>query len=304
MPLISTQELCVAYGSKIALDSLSLEVPEGSVGLLGPNGAGKSTLLKTLLGFLTPKSGTAEVMGVNSRRNPLEIRSKVGLMPEQDCHIPGMTGLALVAYAGELCGMPASQALRRGHEVLEYCGLGDARYRMVDTYSTGMLQRVKLAQALVHGPQMLLLDEPTNGLDPKGREEMLQLVYDIWHKFQVNVVLCSHLLPDVERVCDYVLVMQNGKLTAQGTIAELRGGVSARYRVELDRTNDALLDIWKQSGVSIVQQLGVGRFVLDVPADALASRLLYDCAHQAGLVLREVVPARRSLEDVFMEAVQ
>ena len=184
MPLISTHELCVAYGSKIALDSLSLEVPEGSVGLLGPNGAGKSTLLKTLLGFLTPKSGTAEVMGVNSRRNPLDIRSKVGLMPEQDCHIPGMTGLALVAYAGEMCGMPASQALRRGHEVLEYCGLGDARYRMVDTYSTGMLQRVKLAQALVHGPQMLLLDEPTNGLDPKGREEMLQLVYDIWHKFQ------------------------------------------------------------------------------------------------------------------------
>lgn len=304
MSLITTNELCVSYGNKIALDSLSLEVPEGSVGLLGPNGAGKSTLLKTLLGFLKPKSGTAEVMGINCRRDPLAIRTKVGLMPEQDCHIPGMTGLSLVAYAGELSGMPASQALRRGHEVLEYCGLGDARYRMVDTYSTGMLQRVKLAQALVHGPQMLLLDEPTNGLDPKGREEMLQLVYDIWHKFQVNVVLCSHLLPDVERVCDYVLVMQNGKLTAQGTIAQLRGEAGARYKLELDRVNDAILDIWKQAGINIAQHLGGGRYLVDLPADAPSSRILYDCAGKAGLVLREMIPAQRSLEDVFMEAMQ
>ena len=304
MPLISTHDLCVRYGSKIALDSLSLDVPEGSVGLLGPNGAGKSTLLKTLLGFLTAQSGSAEVMGVDCRRDPMAIRSLIGLMPEQDCHIPGMTGLGLVSYAGELCGMPPSQAIRRGHEVLEYCGLGDARYRKVDTYSTGMLQRVKLAQALVHGPQMLLLDEPTNGLDPKGREQMLQLVYDIWHKFKVNVVLCSHLLPDVERVCETVLVMQSGKLIAHGSIDELRGESASLYQVELDQTNEAILSIWKREGIAISQTIGSGRFQLKLPECSQPGLLLYRCANEAGLVIREVVPAKRSLEDVFMEAMQ
>ena len=166
MPVCEILNFTVRYGQFTAISNLSVNIPQGCVGLLGPNGAGKTTLLKTILGFITPAEGTATILGKDVVTQSREIRQVVGLMPEQDCHIPGMSAVMFVAYAGELAGMPKDQALRRAHEVLEYCGLGEARYRNVETYSTGMKQRIKLAQALVHGPKLLLLDEPTNGLDP------------------------------------------------------------------------------------------------------------------------------------------
>src|ERR1051326_5587569 len=181
MPVATISDLTVKYGRKTAVSDLTVEVPEGCVGLLGPNGAGKTTLIKTLLGFVQPSSGRANVLGHAAASQGIAIRQKIGLMPEQDCHIPGMNAVAFVAYAGELAGMPAALAMRRAHEVLEYCGLGEARYRNVETYSTGMKQRVKLAQALVHGPKLLFLDEPTNGLDPQGRDAMLDLIKDVSH---------------------------------------------------------------------------------------------------------------------------
>ena len=208
MPVATVSNLTVRYGTKIAVNDLSVDVPEGCVGLLGPNGAGKTTLIKTLLGFLAPTSGGAKVLGLNVATQGLEIRQSVGLMPEIDCHIPGMNAVSFVGYAGELAGMPAAQALSRAHEVLQYCGLGEARYRNVETYSTGMKQRIKLAQALVHGPKLVFLDEPTNGLDPAGRDEMLALIRffrsfwliglpslsPFYHNRPVDTVIKHHIL--------------------------------------------------------------------------------------------------------------
>ena len=222
MPVASVSNLTVRYGARTAISDLTVTIPEGCIGLLGPNGAGKSTLLKTLLGFVSPASGTGEVFGLNVAQEPLRIRQQVGLMPEQDCHIPGMSAVQFVAYAGELAGMPPAQAIRRAHEVLEYCGLGEARYRDVETYSTGMKQRIKLAQALVHDPDLLFLDEPTNGMDPRGRDEMLDLVRDISKNKGINLILSSHLLPDVEYTCDHVVVMDKGAIAASGPIAALK----------------------------------------------------------------------------------
>ena len=177
--LIEIKNVSLFFGTTAALDNLSLAVQGGAVGLLGPNGAGKSTLLKTLLGFVQPNQGTAAVFGLDVQKNPLSIRRQVGYMPEDECLIPGMNAVQLVAYAGELCGMPRRDAMQRAHEVLYYVGLDEERYRTIDGYSAGMKQRVKLAQALIHDPKLLLLDEPTNGMDTSGREEMLALVKDI-----------------------------------------------------------------------------------------------------------------------------
>ena len=189
-PLIDIEDLEVCYGSFFALKQIKAVVPGGAVGLLGPNGAGKSTLIKALLGLLNLHRGRGRVMGLDVTRYGLEIRRRVGYMPERDCHIPGMNGFEYVAFCGRLVGMPHRDARRRAHEVLEYVGLGEARYRPVDGYSTGMRQRVKLAQALVHDPNFIILDEPTNGFDPKGREEVLELIYDVSHRKDMHLLLC------------------------------------------------------------------------------------------------------------------
>ena len=190
--------------------------------VLGPNGAGKSTLLKALLGFIKPAEGRMTVLGLDVAERPLEIRARIGYMPETDGHIPGMNAVSFVAYCGQLAGLPAVDAMQRAHEVLYYVGLGEARYRNLETYSTGMKQRIKLAQALVHDPDLLFLDEPTNGMDPKGRDEMLALVRDLAHNKGVNLILSSHLLPDVEYTCDHVVVMDKGAIAAAGPIAAMK----------------------------------------------------------------------------------
>lgn len=298
----AAENLTVWYGSRAALRELSLEVPSGSVGLLGPNGAGKTTLLKTWLGFLRPGAGTATVLGLDAGREGLAIRQRVGLMPEMDCHIPGMTGVAYVAYAGELCGMPSAEALRRAHEVLEYCGLGEARYRQVDTYSTGMRQRVKLAQALVHGPRLLFLDEPTNGLDPEGRREMLRLIREISAAKGVNVIVSSHLLPDIEETCDYVLVLREGQLAARGAISELRRTTGVQVDVELREPSQAFLHEIEQLGGAVLTSEG-SRCRLRLPENTSDPvRAVLRAAVASGAQVRGIRPATRSLEDVFVEA--
>lgn len=304
MVVASISELTVRYGRKTALQDLSLEIPEGSCGLLGPNGAGKTTLLKSLLGFIRPAMGRGSVLGLNIETQGLQIRQRIGLMPEADCHIPGMNAVSFVAYAGELAGMPPSHALRRAHEVLEYCGLGEARYRNVETYSTGMKQRIKLAQALVHGPQLLFLDEPTNGLDPSGREEMLLLIREISHGKGVSVVVSSHLLPDIERTCDQVIVLQGGRVKTQGDIAGLRNSLSAQVDVELREPFPRFLEVLERQGARVMQSQG-SRYRLafaDPPADM--ARVLFQAARDSGAQIRGFRPARRTLEDVFLEVIQ
>lgn len=301
--IASVSDLTVRYGPKTVLENFSLEIPEGCVGLLGPNGAGKTTLIKTLLGFVTPSSGRAQVLGQEVATEGKRIRQKIGLMPEQDCHIPGMNAVTFVAYAGELAGMPPAQAMRRAHEVLEWCSLGEARYRNVETYSTGMKQRVKLAQALVHGPRLLFLDEPTNGLDPAGRDEMLDLVRDVSHGKGLSVVVCSHLLPDIEKTCDTVVVMRRGEVVRQGPIAQLKQTGSVQFDVELRLFSESFVAAMQTRGARLLSQLGSScRFAL--PEDeATPHRLIFDAALSSGAQVRGFRPAERSLEDVFMEAV-
>ena len=194
-PVVDLQNVTVRYGTNAALRDVTVAFPSGAIGLLGPNGAGKSTMIKALLGLLAPERGQMTVLGLDVRHAPLQIRRRIGYMPESDTHIPGMNAVSFVAFCGELAGLPRSDAMQRAHEVLYYVGLGEARYRNVEQYSTGMKQRIKLAQALVHDPELLFLDEPTNGMDPKGRDEMLDLVRDIAHNKQMNLILSSHLFP-------------------------------------------------------------------------------------------------------------
>jgi ABC-2 type transport system ATP-binding protein len=286
------------------LNDFSCEIPEGCTGLLGPNGAGKTTLIKTLLGFVQPKSGTARILGDDVVASGPSIRQKIGLMPEQDCHIPGMTAVSFVAYAGELAGMPSAQAIRRAHEVLEHCGLGEARYRNVETYSTGMKQRIKLAQALVHGPKVLFLDEPTNGLDPRGREEMLDLIRSISHGKGVNVLVSSHVLRDIERVCDRVVVVMKGQLRATGTIHELKAIQGQPLDVEVREPNHAFASRLMEIG-AVVGPPKNNVYRVQLAGDVRQAHITVQTAARAtNAQIRGFRVAERSLEDAFLDAVQ
>ncbi len=302
MSVAQVTNLTVKYGEKIAVSNLSVSVPEGCIGLLGPNGAGKTTLIKALLGFVEPAAGTGSVLGFDILSQPLDIRMNVGLMPELDCHIPGMSAVEFVAYSGELCGMPREQAMRRAHEVLDYCALGEARYRNLETYSTGMKQRAKLAQALVHGPKLLFLDEPTNGMDPAGRDEMLFLIKDVSHQKGVNVIVSSHLLPDIEKTCDYVIVMQNGEVKTQNSVVAIREVSATQWDIELREPVNAFVDEVNQIGGKILHQLS-NQYRLEFSGElANPAKLVFKAAENCNAQIRSFLPAQRSLEDAFLEA--
>ena len=304
MAIAEIRNLTVKYGAFTALDSFSVDLPEGCVGLLGPNGAGKTTFIKTLLGFVKPAGGGGTVLGMDIRTQGREIRQRVGLMPEQDCHIPGISAVQFVAYAGELAGMPSQHALRRAHEVLEYCGLGEARYRNVETYSTGMKQRIKLAQALVHGPKLLLLDEPTNGLDPAGREEMLELVRSVSHGKGVNVLVSSHVLPDIERVSDHVIVLTKGALRSEGLISDLKRIDGRPIDLELKEPSGAFVNAVVTRGGQLLSTKGIHYRVQAPGTHDENTKMLFEAARETGAQIRGLQGAERSLEEAFMEAIQ
>lgn len=304
MNVASVSHLTVRYGTRTVISDLTLNIPEGCVGLLGPNGAGKTTLIKTMMGFVKPVSGTGEMLGMNVERDGLAIRQQVGLMPEMDCHIPGINAVTFVAYAGELNGIPPAYSLSRAHEVLEYCGLGEARYRNVETYSTGMLQKIKLAQALVHGPKLLFLDEPTNGLDPAGRDEMLALIQDISHGKGVNVIVSSHLLPDIERVCDEVIVLTDGTIGAQGSIASLKHLEGTQIEVELREESPRFVEAMVRSGAKQLRiHSTLSRWQMDHELSTV-SAIVFKAAVESGAQVRSLQQAERSMEDIFMNAVE
>ena len=299
----------VKYGRHWALRDVTAAFPGGAVGLLGPNGAGKSTMIKALLGLVAPDRGDMRVLGLDVKASPLAIRARIGYMPESDAHIPGMNAVSFVAYCGELAGLPRSDAMQRAHEVLYYVGLGEARYRNVETYSTGMKQRIKLAQALVHDPDLLFLDEPTNGMDPKGRDEMLELVRDIAHNKGVNLILSSHLLPDVEYTCDHVIVLDKGGVATQGPIAGLKGhgGRVFELRVKGDAAGSAVGS--NARFVEVLRAAGLDCHATDedvmrvfVPDDR-GGRYLFELASQQGVQVRHLRASVPTLEDVFARAV-
>jgi ABC-2 type transport system ATP-binding protein len=304
--VVHLDAVTVIYGANRALKGVSAKFARGAVGLLGPNGAGKSTMLKSLLGFVKPKEGRMTVLGIDVAKDPMAIRARIGYMPESDAHIPGMNAVSFVAYCGQLAGLPAVDAMQRAHEVLYYVGLGEARYRNVETYSTGMKQRIKLAQALVHDPDLLFLDEPTNGMDPKGRDEMLELIHDLGHNKNVNLILSSHLLPDVEFTCDHVVVMDKGQVVAYGPIAELKGPGGRIFELRIKGDLPAFIDVLQHAGMECH---GTDEDVMRVfvPAGISASgreqQAIFSLAAQRGVQVRHLRPSVPTLEDVFAKAV-
>ena len=314
MAVLRTTDLTVQYGTRRALSALDVEVAEGVCGLLGPNGAGKSTLLKTLLGFLVPTRGSAEVLGVPVRGRPHELRLRLGYFPERSVFVPGLTAVETVALAGELGGLSRTNALARAHDMLWFSGLGDARYRLVEEFSTGMQQRTKLAMSLVHDPELLFLDEPTSGLDPIGRRHMLELVRDI-RKRGVSVMLSTHLLHDVEQVCDHVVVLDKGKLVLEGKLDSLRqhpGHARCVYEIRIrEDTPGAFQKELSSQDVAIeIAEDTHGQLKITLPASdssrAPSTRFLFEAARSAGVEIRHLQrfePDLPDLEATFLAAV-
>ena len=298
---VQLDRVSVKYGRNWALRDVSATFERGAVGLLGPNGAGKSTMIKALLGFVLPEQGEMRVLGMSVRTSPLGIRGRIGYMPETDAHIPGMTAVAFVAYCGELAGLPRSDAMQRAHEVLYYVGLGEARYRNVETYSTGMKQRIKLAQALVHDPDLLFLDEPTNGMDPKGRDEMLELVRDIAHNKGLNLILSSHLLPDVEYACDHVVVLDKGTVAAQGPIEALKGHGGQVFELRVKGDTDRFVETLR--GVGLECHATDEDIMRVFVPDGRNAQFLFQLAARERVQVRHLRASVPTLEDVFARAV-
>jgi len=304
--VIVLDRVSVAYGKQAALRDVSAKFPAGAVGLLGPNGAGKSTLLKALLGFIAPSNGRLEVLGMNVADRALDVRARLGYMPETDGHIPGMNAVTFVGYCGELAGLPSSDAMQRAHEVLYYVGLGEARYRNLETYSTGMKQRIKLAQALVHDPDLLFLDEPTNGMDPKGRDEMLELIRDLAKNKGINLILSSHLLPDVEFTCDHVVVLDKGQITTSGTIEALKGPAGRVFEVRVKGDLAPFIAALHAAGME-AHETDEDVMRVFVPGEVDGSgedqRRICGIALQCRVQVRHLKASLPTLEDVFARAV-
>jgi ABC-2 type transport system ATP-binding protein len=303
-PVVTLEDVTVVYGKQAALRNVTARFPPGAVGLLGPNGAGKSTLIKALLGFVVPQRGRMRVLGHDVAQAGLDIRARVGYVPESDAYIPGMNAVSFVAYCGELAGLPRADAVQRAHEVLFYVGLGEARYRNVETYSTGMKQRIKLAQALVHDPDLLLLDEPTNGMDPRGRDEMLELVYDLGHNKGVNMILSSHLLPDVEFACDHVVVVDKGAVAAAGPIASLKQPRGQVFELRVKPPAGGLEPFLARLAAAGCECHATDDDVMRVfvPGEG-GARDVFVLAASAGAQVRHLRQSVPTLEDVFAQAV-
>src|SRR5436309_8972410 len=302
--VVTLDDVTVEYGRNRALNGVTASFSRGAVGLLGPNGAGKSTMIKSLLGFVVPTQGQMRVLGLDVATSPVEIRARIGYMPENDAQIPGLTAVQFVGYCGQLAGLPRADATQRAHEVLYYVGLGEARYRKVETYSTGMKQRIKLAQALVHDPDLLFLDEPTNGMDPKGRDEMLELVRDLAHNKGVNLILSSHLLPDVEYTCDDVVVMDKGRIAAAGPIQAMKQPRGRVYELRVKTPTgeiEPFIELLRARGLECHATRDDIMRVF-VPGDG-GARDLFALAAAERVQVRHLRPSVPTLEDVFANAV-
>ena len=299
--LFCLQDLTKTYGKVTALQGLSIEVPAGAIGLLGPNGSGKTTLIRSLLGLITIDRGRGSVLGMDIHSQRLDIRQAVGFVPEDECLFPGVQGIGFVAYAGELTGMPPGDAMQRAHEVLDYVGLGEARYRRVESYSTGMKQRLKLAAGIVHDPRLLILDEPTNGMDPAGRDEILELSRDLAHNKGMSLLFSSHLLPDVEAVCDHVLVLSRGALLLQGEIRDLKTPHDHLYEVRVKADQDRFAERLSSAGCKASAHDDL--LLVELPTDR-TERVLWSTAAESGHQIRWLRPRRSTLEEVFLRAVE
>ncbi|MFO0933025.1 MAG: ABC transporter ATP-binding protein [Planctomycetota bacterium] len=308
MAVVTVTNLTKAYGRRPpALVDVSLEFGEGVTGLLGPNGAGKSTLLQCVLGLLRDFSGRATVLGLDARRQRLEIRRRVGYMPEADALLPRLSGVASCRFLAQLSGLSRREALRRAHECLHYVGLTEHLYKSAEEYSTGMRQRLKLAQAIVHDPDVLFLDEPVSGMDPQGREDFLALVRGLAKEHGKHVVWSSHMLPDVQRVADGILVLQGGHVRGSFRLEDLQGA-TGRFDLEAEGDPAPFLVALDRHGVEVLED-GEARGGAADPASFRFQRVvrppkgspqaIFAAAHAAGTTLRSVTPVVERLEEVF-----
>jgi ABC-2 type transport system ATP-binding protein len=298
--LIELRDVHKRYGVVHALRGTTGTVTGRITGLLGPNGAGKSTLIKCLLGLI-PFDGDARVLGISPKDDGATVRDRVGYMPENDAYLPGLSAVEMSVYAGELSGLPRQEAMQRAHAALYYAGLEEKRYQPIDGYSTGMKQRVKLAAALVHDPEVLFLDEPTNGLDPRSREEMLALILDMPEKRGCSIVLSTHLLPDVDRVCDQVVIMHQGQIRFSGDVEELRRSVGGTYRVEVKDGAERLAAGLVTAGVAA---RALSPIALSAPlGDTPDTSLVFRAARDARVQVRGVEVEKESMEAAFLRVI-
>ena len=300
MAVIELNDLEVRLANRVVLDGLNGKLAGKAIGLLGPNGSGKSTLINTLLGFHAPSRGTARVFDLDVRTHSREIRADIGYMPENDSFIGTMSGLHFVRYMAELAGVPATHALERAHEAMFYVGLGEVRYRQIRTYSLGMKQLVKLAQAIVHGAKLLILDEPTNGLDPVARQRMIHLIREVRDAGDVNLLISSHLLRDIDETCDEVLILKKGHIAAICNLEEERRANRRFIELETVAAQEAFGVAIRELGCECASFPGE-RWKLVMP-DSVEIRDLYTIAAQQGVQIRKMNYRRDSLEDIFLNA--
>jgi ABC-2 type transport system ATP-binding protein len=300
-PLIELQGLSVRFGNRDILQSLTASLRGRAIGLLGPNGAGKSTLINTLLGFYKPSAGSARMFGLDIKSDLREIRGRVGYMPENDAFISKMSAVSYVQMMGELSGLPSSVALERAHEALFYVGLAEARYRPVGTYSLGMKQLAKLAQAIVHGPDLLILDEPTNGLDPSARQRMIRMIREIRDGKELRILLCSHLLRDVEDTCDEVLILKSGRIAHYSNLEEERRANRRFLELETYGANGDFTEAIEKLGCECAVTANRMKMVL---ADGVETRDIYRIAAERQVRIRRLNFRRDTLEDIFLKAME
>jgi ABC-2 type transport system ATP-binding protein len=303
-PVFELDNLKVRLGRREVLRGISCRLGDSgvgkAVGLLGPNGAGKSTLILTLLGFHKPSHGCARVLGFDCRHQVREVRSRVGYMPETDSFIGNMTAVTFIRLMAELSGLPCEAALEKAHEVLFHVGLGEARYRELRTYSLGMKQMAKLAQAIVHGPELVILDEPTNGLDPAARQRMLKLVREMKEEQGMNILLCSHLLRDVEQVCDEVVIMKDGMIVHECNLEEERRSNRCFVELEVTGNDENLRGALPEIGADGITE-GDGRWRIVLPP-SVEVQVVWDLLARQNLLVRKLTHRRDTLEEIFLKA--
>lgn len=300
-PIIETQSLSKRFGQHQALDRVDLRIEPGTIGLLGPNGAGKSTLIRCLLQLEQKDAGKAALLGQDIDLHGREVRKRIGYAPEQDCHIPGMAGCEYVTYCAQLSGLPFADARQRAHEMLDFVGMGQERYRLVETYSTGMKQRIKIAQAIVHDPELVFLDEPTNGLDPKGQAHILELIERIWKESGISVILSSHLLPDVDRICEQIVIVSQGRVLVHDRLEELKRRRKPVAELTLHERVSELVEAFSQNGWPS-ELLSNGHIRVAHGHDSLNPMI--DFLRERRVAPLEIKASPNALQELFLQALQ
>jgi ABC-2 type transport system ATP-binding protein len=301
-PVVELHGIVKRYRRIPALNGITMTIGRGITGLLGPNGAGKTTLIKVLLGLVRISAGRGTVLGHDLAARPRTIRQLVGFMPEDDCYIAGLSGVEMVQFAARLSGYPSRESLRRAHEILDFCGIEQERYRLVDTYSTGMRQQVKFAQAIVHDPPFLILDEPTAGLDPDQRVAMLHRIRLLSREAGKAVLVSTHILPDVQATCDTVVIMAQGEIRVVDALETLSRPASPALRVRVVGDGRSLREQIERAGGEVTIQEDGGLRVA-APGPDLEERI-WQWARETGVGIRALTPSRNSLEQIFLDAVR